>query len=102
MKRRPSSARRDPRRSRTQAEWLASLRWNINDAKEALQNAVAMGRWDTVIKYAEQLKKLELRLSRAGIRGPRRLERERRTRYLSATEWEQQEAARRRGRSGPP
>lgn len=31
------------KRSKTQAERLASLEWNIKDAKEALKNAMDMG-----------------------------------------------------------
>lgn len=38
---------------------LKSLDWNIQDAKDALKNASAMGDWDGVIKYANQLKKLD-------------------------------------------
>ena len=58
--------RRDPRRrSRTREEWIASLRWNIKDAKEALKNAVDMGDWNAVEKYTRQIKTMEPRLYRA-------------------------------------
>lgn len=45
---------------------MRSLEWHINDAKEALTNAVAMGDWTGVIKYALQLKSLEADLYRLG------------------------------------
>lgn len=57
--------RRDPRRSRTREEYVASLRWNIQDAKEALKNAVDMGDWNGVEKYTRQIKAMEPRLYRA-------------------------------------
>lgn len=48
---------RDPRRRRstTQEERLAGIRFRIKDATEALQNAVGMQNWENVIKYAKQL-----------------------------------------------
>lgn len=39
------------RRSRTQAEYHASLDWNIRDAEEALILAAQMRNWKNVIKY---------------------------------------------------
>lgn len=65
--------RRDPpRRSLTRDEWIASLRWNIKDAAEALQAAVSMRRWDAVVRYARQLQSLESKLHRAETATPRR------------------------------
>jgi hypothetical protein len=75
------SRRRDipRRRSRTREEWIASLRWNINDAKEALRNAVDLGDWNAVEKYTRQIKTMEPRLFRAesGQLGIRRAGRQR-------------------------
>ena len=48
-----------PSRSETPQECLHRLDWNINDAKEAMQNAIGMKDWDGVIKYANQIKALE-------------------------------------------
>lgn len=64
-----SSRGRDERRrgSRTREQWIASLRWNITDATEALKAALSMRKWDGVIKYAEQIKRLEAKLHRAEI-----------------------------------
>jgi len=69
---------RDPghkRPSRTQEQYLAQLRWNIKDAKEALHNAVGMSDWAGVKKYAAQIQRLEDKLWRAQRHGPRRLAR---------------------------
>lgn len=62
-----SLSRRDrsrPRRhrSRTRTEWIASLKYNIQDATEALQAAVSMRNWAGVMKYARQLEALERKL----------------------------------------
>jgi hypothetical protein len=46
----------------TKAQLIARIVWNINDAKEALENALDMSNWDGVIKYANQLKELDSRL----------------------------------------
>lgn len=103
--------RRDPapparrRKSQTQAERLASLRWNINDAKEALQNAVAMERWDTVIKYAKQIQALESKVLSSSQLGARRKYDPRRPFWMNRMTTEQHEKAeqaRRRGRRGVP
>ena len=60
-----ASSRDAPRRrSKTREEWIASLRWNIKDAKEALKNAVDMGDWNAVEKYTRQIKTMEPRLYR--------------------------------------
>jgi hypothetical protein len=70
-------ARRDGHRhqGRTQADWIASLRWNIADAKAALRNAVDMSDWRGVEKYVRQIRTLEGKLARAETHGPRRLAR---------------------------
>jgi hypothetical protein len=60
------------KRSKTQAERLASLDWNIKDAKEALKNAVDMGDWTGVRKYTAQIEKLELQRLRSSIHGRKR------------------------------
>jgi hypothetical protein len=64
-------------RTRTLEEYVASLRYNVRDALEALQNAVAMHDWRGVAKYARQLEALGPKLSRAeaGTLGPRRTRR---------------------------
>jgi hypothetical protein len=64
MKRTRTSTRKDSprRRSRTREEYIASLRWNIKDATEALRHAVDMRRWSNVIRYARQLESLEEKL----------------------------------------
>lgn len=73
MAARKHARRRDPpRRSLTREQWVASLRWNIKDAKEALEAALSMHRWDGVIRYARQLQTLETKLRRAETATPRR------------------------------
>lgn len=52
--------RRKP--SRTRAQYEASLRYNIKDAKEALTNAVGMSNWGAVEKYTKQIKAYERKL----------------------------------------
>lgn len=66
------------RRSKTREEYVASLRWNIQDATEALKNAVQMQDWTNVVRYARQLQSLTPKLARAesGTLGPRRTVRE--------------------------
>ena len=88
------------RRSQTQAERLASLNYNIRDAREALQNAAAMGRWADVVKYANQLLKLERDRFTSSTRSRRRSEREERN--LTGAEWDALNQQRRRGRTGVP
>ena len=66
---------RRPHRSRSQADYIASLEWNIRDAKEALRLALEMGNYANVKKYASQLEDLTHRLDRARRHGPRRLAR---------------------------
>lgn len=92
------------RRSRTQAEYLASLRWNIRDAEEALINAVRMRSWENVIRYTRQIQVLERREYDTQQLGARRRFDPRRpggTR-MTTREYEASERARQRGRSGPP
>ena len=93
----------------TREQWIAKLRWNVQDATEALKNAVGMRNWSGVVKYAEQLKKLESQLSRAESARPHNAyvaesmlsERVRRTYPETAEERERRHAAmRRRGWSG--
>lgn len=96
------SGRDRTRRSVSQADRLAGLQWNVRDAKEALHNAVAMGDWLGVIKYASQLQKLERDLVTSSSPGLRRAWREKRQRSLTAGEMDALEAQRRRGRSGVP
>lgn len=50
------------RRNLTRDQWIASLQWNMNDAMQALQNAVQMGAWANARKYIGQLEKLERQL----------------------------------------
>ena len=95
------------KRSRTQAERLASLRWNIADAKEALINAVAMGDWRGVKKYTAQLEKLEVQLTKSSGKGQRRLTRENPILYLMSrkdalAQYEANDRQRQRGRRGIP
>lgn len=59
------------RHSKTREEYLASLRWNIKDAKEALHNAVDMSDWRGVEKYTKQLHVLERKLFDAETDGAR-------------------------------
>lgn len=61
-------------RTRTRAEYVASLEWNIKDAREALRNAVEMSEWAGVRKYTAQIESMQPKLSRAesGVLGPRR------------------------------
>ena len=73
-------SRRDARRrpSKTREQWLASLRWNIKDAAEALKNAVEMGDMAGVRKYAGQIERLSQKLhdaewSRASKKRERRV-----------------------------
>ena len=88
------------KRSKTQAERLASLDWNIKDAKEALKNAVDMGDWRGVHKYTAQLEKLELQRVRSSMRGPKRGYRD--TLLMRHGNSEAGHLARQRGKRGAP
>jgi len=88
------------KRSKTQAERLASLDWNINDAREALKNAVDMGDWNGVKKYTNQLEKLELKKLRATQLGWRRSNRQ--TMLYRHRTSEAGHLARERGKRGAP
>ena len=95
------------RRSRTQAEWLAALRWNIKDATEALTNAVGMKDWEGVVKYARQIQALERKETSAQQTGTYRRYDPRRARWenvrgMTGAQYEAAYQAQRRGRSGLP
>lgn len=69
---------------------LASLRWNLRDAGEALNNAVAMQNWASARKYITQIEKLQRDLYDA--------ERAAGTKAVYGTTREYKSDARRRGR----
>lgn len=49
----------------TKSQHLAGLEWNIDDATQALINAVGMRNWKSAKKYIAQLEALELKKLRA-------------------------------------
>ncbi len=63
-------------RSRTQSQHVASLKWNIKDAVEALHAAVSIRDWAGVRKYTAQIQQLEQRLWDAEHVGAKRARRE--------------------------
>jgi hypothetical protein len=93
-------AKKRKKRSKTQAERLASLEWNIKDAKEALKNAVDMGDWTGVRKYTGQIEKLELQRVRSSMRGSKRGYRD--SLLMRHGSSEAAYLARQRGKSGAP
>ena len=102
MRRRRDSLGFGKRRSRTRDEWIASLRWNIDDATEALKAALSMRKWDGVIKYAEQLKKLEAKLHRAEVVGSSRRRSEMRARAETSAQQQNRWKRQREGYRGLP
>lgn len=96
------------RRSKTLEEHLASLRYNIRDATEALHAAVSMQRWENVIKYAKQLQVLERKLFAAETARPRKarlaeaMGRENERRYNTESEVERRRRLSSRGWSFAP
>lgn len=67
-----SRQRRARRPYVSQQQYLARIDWNINDAIEALHNAVSMRDWRGVEKYTAQIKKLEALRWKAENVGPKR------------------------------
>lgn len=90
------------RRSLTREQWIASLRWNITDATDALKAALSMRNWSGVIKYAEQLKRLEAKLHRAEIVGPSFRRRVVRARSETSSQQENRWRRQREGYRGLP
>lgn len=68
--RRKPAKTRNPKRKRgsrptnvtTRAQRIATLRYARGDAHESLMNAVAMGNWAAVVKYAKQVQGFEQKL----------------------------------------
>jgi hypothetical protein len=88
------------KRSRTREEWIASLRWNITDATDALKAALSMRNWNGVIKYAEQIKRLEAKLHRAEIGTGTHYPKRRREWRAASETYEQRQNRLRRQREG--
>jgi hypothetical protein len=97
-------------RTRSRADYIASLQWNIRDAKEALHHAIDMSSWANAEKYITQLKALERKLydaeatSQHGYAplGGRKRARRHETGAEQARRWEQQREYHRTGRRGLP
>ena len=62
---------------RTKEENLTRLAWNIDDARKALRAAESMENWRGVIKYAQQIIRLDHQMVQASRMGLKRTRRER-------------------------
>lgn len=72
--------RKTHHKTRSRADYVAALHWNIQDASEALHHAVGLENWAAVRKYTAQLETLQRKLFLAEA-GPRSSKRTRRREF---------------------